>query len=216
MDALKKLALTYKIPDDNIVIKSDESMDIDSVINKFFGDDSNNGLIAEIVPVEYVFYYTMNKDEDTGEFYLDGYAECKCSVQKVSKKFNLSKHSVKEIYIRQNIFLQPISEETTKEILENIGAYKNDACIEGTYKVPGKFINESDYRLIISESSLVLLGDKPYYSFITFNNDIAHLYMISDGLNGNTGDVPDDIKASVNNFQNFLKNNDPDLLSQDK
>lgn len=214
MNVLNNLTLIYTIPEDNVVLERYDN--IDSVVSKFFSDESNNGFIAEIVPVEYVFYYTIDEDEDTGKLYLDGYAECRCSVQKISQKFNLSKNSAEEINIRQNVFLEPINEEAAIEMLESIGAYKNDICIEGTYKVPSKFINEADYRLIMSDPSLMLLGDKPYYSLITFEDDIAYLYMVSDGLNENRGDVPDDIKASVNSFQEFLTINDPNLLNQDK
>lgn len=214
MNALKKLTMIYETPDDVVIPKKYDG--IDSVVNEFFGDDSNNGFFAEIVPVEYIFYWTIYKDEYIGENLLGGYAECKCSVRKKSQKFNLSKDSAEEVYIRQRIFLDPLDEETRMEIAESVGAYKNGTVIEGTYKVPSKFINDTDYRLIITYSDLMLLGDKPYYAFIAFSNDIAYLYNLSDGLNENIGDVPDGYKTAMNNFHDFLKINDPDLLSQDK
>lgn len=210
IDTLENLTLIYTVPEDNVKLEGYD--DIDSVINRFFGDNSNKGLIAEIVPIEYTFYYTIDKDEDTGKLYLDGYAECKCSIQKISQKYNPTNYSGKEIFIRQDVFLEPINEENAIEMLKSVGAYKNENYVEGTYKVPSKFINALDYRLIMCDASLMLLGDKSYYSFITFDNDIAYLYMVSDGSNEKKDDVPDDIKASVDNFQKFLTNNDPDLF----
>lgn len=216
MDVLKNLTLTYTVPEDMGVPEGYDN--IDTVVNKFFSNKSNNGFIAEIVPIEYVFYYTIDKYGDNGKLYMNGYAECKCSVEKISQKFNLSNYSAEEIYIRQDVYLEPLNEEALKEMLESIGAYKNGTCIEGTYKIPSKFINETDYRLLMSDSSLMLLEDKPYYSFITFDDDIAYLaclYTVSDSLNENMDDIPSDIITSGDDFQKFLVANDPDLLAQD-
>ncbi len=213
MDVLKELTLNYKIPPDFAV--PEESDTFDSSVNKLLNTD--NGFIAKILPVEYIFYYTIDKDEDTGEIYMDGYAECRCSIQKISQKFNVSNYSAEEIYIRENVFLEPVNEEALKKMLESIGAYKNDTCIEGTYKIPNKFINATDYRLL-AESQFMWLEDKPYYSLIRFDDDVAYLsycYMESDGLEDNRDDMPNDIITSSDNFRKFLETNDPDLLGKE-
>lgn len=210
MNALKKLSVTYTTPE-NIVVHTDYT-DVGSVVNKFFSDNSNRGFIAEIVPLEYAFYYTIEHDTDTGTFYLRGYAECKCSIKKISQKFNLSAYSDKEISIRQDVFLQPINENAAKEMLEYVGAYKNGSGVEGTYKVPDKFINENDYRLVMKNPTVMLLGKESLYSFITFYDGIPYLSMICGDLNGYKNDIPDDILTSMTNFKEFLETNDSELF----
>lgn len=215
MEALKSMTLTYAPEMPDIVLPEGFDDSIDSSVNKYFSIDSNKGLIAEIVPTEYIFYYIFDKDEDAGRMLLHGYAECRCSVKKTSQKYNLLNYSPEEIYIRQKIFLDPINEEAAIEMLKSIGACKNETIIEGTYRVPSKFINETDYKLVVKDSSPMLLGDKPYYAFISFYDDIAYLRMLSDGSNETKGDVPAEIASSIDGFNDFLKIYDPDLLGQE-
>jgi len=209
LDTLKELSVVYGIEEDRIIINED----FDVAVNKFFSDSSNDGLFAEIVPLGYTFYYTVSKDDYTGEFYLDGYAECRCSIKKKSQKYNISKHSGEEIYIRQEVFLDPLNEDAMLRILKDVGACKDDETyIAGTYKVPEKLINKTDYRLLMKEPVLMLLEDKSYYSFITFYKDIAYLGVTIDRSIVDSENVPDDVKESCKNFYKFLTENDPELL----
>ena len=66
LDTLKELSVVYGIEEDRIIINED----FDVAVNKFFSDSSNDGLIAEIVPLGYTFYMTLSKDDDTGILYL--------------------------------------------------------------------------------------------------------------------------------------------------
>ena len=208
LDTLKELSVVYGIEEDRIIINED----FDVAVNKFFSDSSNDGLFAEIVPLGYTFYMTLSKDDDTGILYLDGYAECRCSIKKKSQKYNISKHSGEEIYIRQNVHLQPLNDEAELRLAKEVGALKGETCIEGTYKVPEKLINKTDYRLFMREPVLMLLEDKSYYSFIKFYNDIAYLGVTIDGSIVDSENVPDDVKKSCKDFYKFLTENDPELL----
>jgi len=215
-DTLKKMSFTYELHNDIVIPEGYEDLSFDSAFYMTFYDSSYKGFVAEIVPIEYIFYYVIDKDEDTGDMSLDGYAEVKCSIQKMSQKFNLTEYSDKDIvYVRQNIYLAPIDDEAFLEMAKSIGAYKNGAAIEGTYKVPNKYINESDYSLRIRDCAGMLLGDKPYYSYINFQHDIAYFSYMFYGLNEEIDNVPGKNTTIMKNFKEFLESNDPDLLSID-
>ncbi len=205
MNVLKELTLTYQ-SSDNIVFRDGIPSVVES-LDSYFKDDSNKGFLAKIAPIEYIFYWKVTKGNET--FYFSGYAECRCSIQKISQKYNLTNYSEEdEIYIRKDVLLDPLNEELLLEIMKKIGGYKNESPVEGTFKVPDEYINASDFKLRIHDATWLLLEDRSYYSFIKFDDNVAHLPLICYSSNEKGADAIGDIT-----FPEFLIKNDPDLLS---
>ena len=178
-------------------------------INDYFAQKTNKGFIGKIVPSEYTFFYNVSCDEDTGRIYIDGYAECKCSIELISHKYNNSEYKEGDnIIIRQNIYLEPLNDDAILKMFKDIGAYENDKFIVGLFKANNDYINENDYRLLISESTMVLSEEQNYYAYVTIENEIPYFSLIATQKDETTQSIPDEVLLSMSNFKNFLQAND--------
>lgn len=201
--------------DRNIVVY--EEKEIKEQIEEFFTDTTKNGFIALITPLEYRFYYDIKEDEFTDLPYVDGYAECICRIDKVSKNFNsLGAADGKKITVRLDLYLSPsksISEETLMNLMTDIGAYKNGKTKTGVYAIPNKYVNENDFEILTHDPRGILPLNEAFFAFITEDtNGFYFLYVcptsdtLFDFLRWDY-----DIKQSAINFKAYVSETDKSL-----
>ena len=187
--------------------------DPDSVINyEEYSDreSEHKGLIAEIVPEEYIYYYVVS-DENR----VNGYAECRCKITNISEKYNNTEYKVGDIiYVRQFIFLEALNYIEVLKMYKSIGAIKNFKAVEGVYKANNKLINGNDYKLLIQSPTVVLTEGQPCYASINIDNSNGILYLgnvcyKNDDYNQN---IPSDLSSAVSYLKEFLLENDKDML----
>ncbi len=215
-NALKKLGVIYETAE--TAPQFNRAVDCETAINNFFSDETHKGFIAKISPIEYTFYYTVTNDAVADTYVVGGYAECKCSITNVSRLFNLSEYSEREIVVRQKMYLVPKDTEYTSNILERVGAlHKTESgeskAVDGTYKIPDEFISASKFSLRISDETQVLSGEGPYYALIYFDGDTAHFYSICDGRDEYGAALPTDVATRASDFKKYLLANYPQTLA---
>ena len=67
--------------------------------------------------MDYDFIQNVTRDEDTNVVYIDGYAECRCRIEKVSAKYNSCNVNENDIItIKQAIYLEPMNEKAFEEM----------------------------------------------------------------------------------------------------
>ena len=214
----KSLAIGYSSGENysNIEICSSKvadliDKDVRSVYDIFLDDFSEStykGCVAEIVPEEYIYYYVVRDDNK-----IDGYAECRCKITNISKKYNNTEYEVGDIInVRQQIYLELINEDAVLKMLKNVGAYKGNKLIPGVYKINNNLINENDFRLLILDSDFVLAENQPCYAIISVDDNIPYLGTVcykNDDYNQN---IPSDLSSAVSYLKEFLLENDKDML----
>ena len=207
---LSSLSLEY-VEVDNYIDKEET---VYESIDCYFSEPTRKGLIAKINPSKYTFIYNVYRDEDTGSIFIDGYAECTCSIVQISQRYNNSEYNEGDsITIRQSIYLEPLNDEAMSKMFKNIGAYKNNEVVLGQFKANNAYINENDYRLIVSESTIILSDKQAYFAFITIEKDIPYLSMICPQKDEALQRLPDEILLGISNFKAFLLTNDNNLFN---
>lgn len=186
--------------------------DFASAVQTFFANKENKGFIAEIVPMEYTFYYVVEIDEDFERNLLKGYAECKCSIQKMSQKYNSSGYTNKVISIRQDIYLQPLNQTALMEMMENLGAVVDGQAVAGTYKVPNRYINEKDYKLLVGEYTVPLLSEEMFYAYVTYHDGIPYFAAVCNDSSEYDSNIPKDIVTNMESFRKFLAVTEPEAI----
>lgn len=202
--------------DRNIVVH--EKKEIKEQIEEFFTDATKNGFIALITPLEYRFYYDIKEDEFTDLPYVDGYAECICRIDKVSKNFNSSGAADgKKITVRLDLYLSPsknISEETLLDMMTDMGAYKNKETKTGVFAIPAKYVNENDFDILTHDPRGALPLNEPFYAFIIAEPrcpyGFSYVCPTSDKLFDRLK-WDDDVMQSAKNFRAFVTENDKNL-----
>lgn len=178
-----------------------------------------NGFIALITPVEYRFYYVIREDENDGEPYVDGYAECICKINKTSERYNEANViDGGNTTVRIDLCLSPsdkMSEKTLLDMMTEMGAYKNGKVLFGTYKIPAKYVNENDFEIITHDPRGALPLNVRYLALIIPDNNngnglFCYVCPTEDKtLDGLAWD--DDIKHSARNFRAFVLENDESM-----
>ncbi len=150
-----------------------------SNIDAVFNNGSQSAVIAEIVPLRYDFYWNIYRNEMNGEWICESFAECFCSVTRVSCFYNSMKANAGEtISIKQDVGLEMNSQdpERTGEILGLIGANVDGSIVEGVFKIPSCIINGEDFKIVTNGNDSLLETGSKYYTLITetpqgcFNN----------------------------------------------
>ena len=157
---------------------------------------------------EYIYYYVVS-DENR----VNGYAECRCKITNISKKYNNTEYEVGDIInVRQQIYLELINEDAVLKMLKNVGAYKWNKLIPGVYKLNNNLINENDHELLMRRPTFILVENRPCYASIFVDDNIPYLGTAcykNDDYNQN---ISSDLSSAVSYLKEFLLENDKDML----
>ena len=141
----------------------------DDYIETFFSSEENThtGFIAIIRPVEVSFYHRYRTLNDPDDVYRDGFAIYKCSVESVSSVYNTcGSLNEKTVSVRVREFLEPRNEKTDKKVAEEVGIIKDGKVVLGTYRIPDKYINSTDYRVLLLPHAVCMPEEGSYYAFL--------------------------------------------------
>lgn len=99
------------------------------------------------------------------------------------------------------------------KMFKSIGAYKNNEVVLGQFNANNAYINENDYRLIVSEATIILSDKQTYFAFITIEKGIPYFSMICPQKDEALQRLPDEILLGISNFKAFLLTNDNNLFN---
>ncbi len=139
-------------------------------MSTFFSLKTGSGFLAIIKPTDVKYCHTYFYDNQ-GEFTCDGFALYECRIEFISSEYNTNGFNDKNITIRMNISLQPTNDNAMQKLAESIELIENNNYKPGTYVIPQKLINKTDYTVIINQNTLLLLQNCSYYAFIECNGD---------------------------------------------
>ena len=215
-----RFQITYG-SDRNIVYEKTE--DIAAQLDDFFNVKGGKGAIARIVPQGYRFFWIVKKDDLSDSFYVDGFAECVCRVDSVSTRHNtLALAGGDVVTVRQNIHLMPKTEdEAFVTMITEIGAFRDGTPREGTFQIPERYINETDFGFLIHDLFGILYAGEAYdvmlgQSALSGQPDclfFRYLCPVSEERLTACRWEPD-IVFCAENFRTYLTENEPDILSR--